>query len=223
MVGLTNGGRNDRAHLLKATRRLGRTVRTEAKLFLQRPTRRRPWTVPCALFLSVFTVGTFLTWLLWPGEWHIRLRDGGIERESGHFTHNARLLPLGRQQAWDRAKLDPCSWLYFEINAGDGRHTRGFFTNGNGFLEEYLRAAQASMRGFCAVVLEADPQMAAPLTAVRSEKGSKAKRFDVFPGMVVGKINGTEEVTLRENISGSKGGVVDASDGARAATTSGTL
>ncbi len=195
-----------RSHLLKATRRLGRTVRTEAKLFLARPTRRRPWTKPCAICALVVLVACTLVWMFWPGElaWH----DGQLSRESGHFTHNTRILPLGRQRAWERAALEPCSWLYFEVNAGDGRHTAGFFTNGNTFMEEVLRASQASMRGFCAVAIEPDPQMSAPLSSVRAEKGGKAKRFDVFAGIAAAAANGTEDVRLRDATDGG-GSVLD--------------
>lgn len=206
-VGGSGGARapKQRSHLLKATRRLGRTVRTEAKLFLARPTRRRPWTKPCLILLAIVATIYTLVWLFWPGE--LAWIDGQLSRESGHFTHNTRILPLGRQKAWEQAGLEPCSWLYFEVNAGDGRHTTNFFTNGNGFLEEVLRASQASMRGFCAVITEPDPQMSAPLSAIRAEKGGKARRFDVFAGIAASNSNGTEEVRLRDATNG--GNVLD--------------
>eukprot|EP00171_Calliarthron_tuberculosum_P014920 IDg14920t1 len=192
-------GTGSRSHLLKATRRLGRSIRTEAKLFMQRPSRQRWWMRPLIALISVLTVLSLLTWQLWPGE--ISFHDGSFHRESSHFTHNQRLLPLPRQSAWDSSRLKACSWVYLEVNAGDGRHTHAFFTNGNTFLEEYLRASQASMRGFCAVALEPDPQMAAPLAAVRSEKGAKASRFDVYAGVAVGTASAIEQVRLQAHIA----------------------
>ncbi len=77
-------------------------------------------------------------------------------REGSHITEKARRL-LPRQRAWEQADLEACSWVYLEVNAGDGRHTRRFFDDGNGFLEEYLRSSQAAMHGFCAVAVETDP------------------------------------------------------------------
>lgn len=188
---MARGGIDARSALLKATRRLGRTVRTEAKLFMARPTRPRPWTKPCIFGLGAVSIIWVLVYLFWPGE--LRVVGGHIRSDGGHFSHNTKVL-LPRQRAWEKADLKPCSWVYLEVNAGDGHHMRSFFNNGNSFLEEYLRGSQASMRGFCAVAIETDPQMGVPLATVRREKGNKARRFDVFSGVAAGAEDGVESV-----------------------------
>lgn len=186
-----------RSHVLKAIRRFLRTIRTEWRLFIARPMRKRPWTGACiGIFVCALLVTIFLA-IVYKPEARSFIEHGNI-REATHFTHNAQIFLLP-QRDWDRTRLPPCSWLYLEVNAGDGRHMDAFFKNGNQFLEEYLRAVQASMRGFCAVAFEPDPQMAPALRQVRRNKGRKARRFDVFAGIVFGADNDTETIALREH------------------------
>jgi hypothetical protein len=88
-----------------------------------------------------------------------------------------------KQQTISRADLSPCSWLYLEVNAHDGRDLDGFFTNGNRYFEEVLRAELSPARAFCAAALESDPAHAEALLAVRADKARFTRRFNVFAGI----------------------------------------
>lgn len=104
---------------------------------------------------------------------------------------------MARQPPFEAAALHPCSWLYLEFGAKNGRHLDRFFSDGNSFLEEFLRATQSAMRGFCAVAFEANPAMEKPLQQVRSVQGKKAHSFHVYAGVVPGRANATENVVLQ--------------------------
>lgn len=181
-------------HLTKAARRAFRTVSTEARLFLARPLRRRPWTLPfililafaLLLLLTVRLLSTFAPLLL-----HYE-----PQRES-HFSHNAHAF-LPRPAKFETVRARQCSWHYVEFSAKDGRHLDGFFNNGNAFLEEFLRATQSSMRAFCALAVEADPAMSKLLNNVRKARGRKASHFDVFTRIVPAAVDETEQIKFRD-------------------------
>lgn len=80
-----------------------------------------------------------------------------------------------------------------------------FFTDGGGFLEEFLRATQSSMRGFCALAFDGNPAMEQHLMEVRKLQGRKAHRFHVYSGVVPGSVNTTEHVFLRSVEDASRG------------------
>lgn len=184
-----------RSLLAKSVRRVLRTARTELRLFVARPRRARS----APVLLGVVVVALLVALpplLLLLRRAHRVDRDQGQSREDAHFTHDTRFV-LPAQRDWERVRLRSCSWLYLEFGAKDGRHSDAFFTNGNGFLEEYLRATQSSMRGFCAAIFEPDPAMEALLMDVREVRGRKARSFNVFAGVVPSATNGTEDVQLR--------------------------
>jgi hypothetical protein len=106
----------------------------------------------------------------------------GPAREAQHFSRKTRFF-VPRQLPVDQADLSPCSWLYLEVNALDGRDLAGFFENGNGMFEETIRAELSFARGFCAVALEPDASRSSELLAVRKNKAQFTNRFDVFPGV----------------------------------------
>lgn len=63
-------------------------------------------------------------------------------------------------------------------------------------MEEFLRATQSSMRGFCALAFDGNPAMEQHLLNVRKARGRKAFRFNVYTGVLPGKVNITERVQL---------------------------
>lgn len=108
----------------------------------------------------------------------------GRSREDMHFKRLVHLF-MPRQKALSQANISPCSWVYLEVNAYDGRDIDGFFTDANGIFEESLRAEQAVSRAFCAYAFESDSKFADSLLAVRADKGLFVRRFHVFPGVSV--------------------------------------
>lgn len=113
-----------------------------------------------------------------------------------HFSHTVHLY-IPKQVPFEAAALHPCSWLYLEFGAKDGRYTNRFFSDGNSFLEEFLRATQSAMRGFCAIAFEGNPNMKKTLQDVRSVQGKKAHSFHVYAGIVPGRVNATEDIILQ--------------------------
>lgn len=181
-------------HLSKSLRRTLRSIKTEFRLFLAKPTRRRPWTLPL-LALLVILIVSFVVFrvvsALFPT---VIFREP--RREETHFTHDIHPF-LPRPSDFEQVRSRPCSWLYLEFGAKDGRHLDAFFENGNTFLEEFLRGTQSSMRAFCAIALEPDPAMSKLLMDVRSMRARKASHFNVFPQFVPGTHNGSESISFR--------------------------
>lgn len=191
----SSGSFSTRFLLSKSIRRLFRSTRTEFKLFLSRPYRRRTWLF--RILLVVFLIILFFIFYILRKLTLVTFIEQGARREETHFTQNVHVF-LPKQPSFEAAKFHPCSWLYLEFGAKDGRHLENFFTNGNAFLEEYLRATQSSMRGFCALAFDANPQMAQSLLQVRKLLGKRAHRFNVYAGVVPAKVNTTETVSLQD-------------------------
>lgn len=180
-----------RSALVKSLRRLLRTARTEVRLFAARPLRRRPWTLP--LLILLFLIFLFVALVTHRSKPASSEKDHSSEDiDISHHVHDV----LPKQAPWESALLHPCSWLYLEFGAKDGRHLDSFFSDGSSFLEEFLRATQSSMRGFCALAFEANPAMEPVLLDVRKVRGRKAFRFNVYAGVVPGAHNGSEKVVM---------------------------
>lgn len=187
---------SSRPLLAKSLRRLARSFRSEARLLLSRSRRRGLRPLPLVLLLLFIVALVLVSLRLWRRLSSSSIfRELGQDRETTHFTKNVHLF-LPRQPDFDSAALHACSWLYLEFGAKDGRHLDGFFANGNGFLEEFLRGTQSSMRGFCALAFDGNPTMEQLLLEVRKVRGRKAFRFNVYAGVVPGKFNATEKVQL---------------------------
>lgn len=191
---LFSGTSTSRLYLSKAARRAVRTVNTEARLFLARPLRRRPWTVPCLLVLACAVVMFVTARLLSTFAPYLLFIEPGRE---AHFTHDAHAF-LPRPENFDTVHKRKCSWLYLEFGSKDGRHVDGFVNDGDHFLEEYLRASQSVMRAFCALAFEPDPAMSKTLNQVRQMRGRKTLHFDIFTQIVPGAIDDTEQLKFRD-------------------------
>jgi hypothetical protein len=147
------------------------------------PARNWPFLLVCALCSCIlFFVAGAVTQRLETRFFAVDEEPLGTEREAQHFSRKTRFF-VPRQLPIQKADLSPCSWLYLEVNALDGRDLRGFFENGNGIFEETLRAELSFARGFCAVALEPDASHRSELLDVRKSKAQFTKRFDVFPGV----------------------------------------
>jgi hypothetical protein len=138
--------------------------------------------VAAALVVAVGSAGVLVADSVFSSP-SVRVRVAGEgDSEKDYFSHRVWSF-VPRQKSFGSADLIPCSWLYLEVNAYDGRDLLGFFTNGNSFLEETLRAEVSPARAFCAVALESDPAHAAALSRIRQRKGHSTRRFDVFTGI----------------------------------------
>ncbi|KAI0567477.1 Fringe-like protein [Gracilaria domingensis] len=180
-------------YLPRSLRRLFRTVRTEWHLFRARPLRRRPWTIPLILTVSCIACLYLLLRVLNVHFSRLRFRE---PRRDTIFTHRVHAF-VPRPKDFDEVYNRRCSWLYAEFGARDGRHVEAFLTEGNEFLEEYMRATQSSVRAFCVAAFDADPLMAKPLNNIRAKKATKTAHFDVFTQLVPAATNGTEPVSFR--------------------------
>lgn len=170
--------------LLKAVRRFVRTATAQIRGFVKRQS-----SVSRIIVLSVALFFFFLA-----GQSILALRRSLASLKTGPLTGNRREdlhfsrvvhLRLSRQRPFSEAVLAPCSWLYLEVNAYDGRDVNGFFTNANDIFEDPMRSEIAPSRAFCAVVLESDPSQQESLLAVRAEKGLFTRSFDVYPSTSV--------------------------------------
>jgi hypothetical protein len=178
-------GPRPRSHLAKASRRCLRTVTNRIRAL----SKQRPLAFKC-IFLCIFT-SLALPLVVTTGR-HVRHRvlrqsDGlsGRAREDMHFKRIVHMY-MPRQKPIQDADLSPCSWVYIEANAFDGRDLQGFFTDGNRIFEEALRAELSVARAFCVIALESDDGHAESLLAIRNAKGLLTRRFDVFPGVSAG-------------------------------------
>lgn len=183
----------NRLLLLKHLRRLFRTIRTEWRLFLARPLRPRPWTVPLILTIVALILFNPLFGLIHAYYSHLKFREPHREH---HFTHKVHTF-LPRPKAFEQVQTRPCSWLYAEFNARDGRFVDDFLTEGKNIFEEYLRATQSTIRSFCVIAFDADPLMAKPLNNIRSQSAKRTRHFEVFPQFVPGALNASENVWFR--------------------------
>lgn len=197
---LTISSNPSRFHVVKSVRRMLRTIRTECRLFLAKPLRRRPWTLPLvslvALLILLFILASFAASLL-PSHLFTDAKNDGTAFIRSVNAFFPRSVPLATVTS------RPCSWLYMEFGAKDGRHIESFFTHPYGFLNEFLRATQSTPRAFCAVAFDPNPAMAKPLLNVRSSHARKACYLNVFTQIVPGATNGTEDVLLRPAKNGN--------------------
>ncbi|CDF39749.1 unnamed protein product [Chondrus crispus] len=194
-----SGRQQDTAMRDCSRRRVFRTLRTDTRLLLLRLRRGRPARRDILfifLFFAFILLFTVVIYVARPPHGYLhRWRDRGTDRESSHFTKNVHMF-LPRQPALDIGAFTPCSWLYLEFGAKDGRHLSNFFINGNGFLEDYLRATQSASHGFCAYAFHGHPAMEPYLRKVRADRGRKTHRFHVYSGVVPGRLNVSERVRL---------------------------
>lgn len=191
---------NTRLHLTKACRRTWRTICTETRLFLLRPFHRRK----CAVFFLLLLASILVLFLqlrfLLPIIAPVLSFYG--PRSETHFSRPNHII-IPRPATFEHIRTRPCSWLYLEFGAKDGRHLDGFFTNGNKFLEEYLRATQSASRAFCALAFEPDPDLLPSLQAVRAKRARRAGTFDVFTKFVPGARDATEILKFRSEDTGN--------------------
>lgn len=85
--------------------------------------------------------------------------------------------------------------MYLEFGAKDGRHIDAF-TNGRSFLDEFLRATQSNVRGFCTIAFDGNRDMEQILLNVRKLRLRRTHRFNVYGGIVPGAKSGPEKVQL---------------------------
>lgn len=195
------GSRGNRSVLLKALRRYFWSTSTRLRAVYKRKPR---------VTLFVFVVFLCVIATVPRASRHIQFlvnsqkteEKFSFSREEMHFKRLVHLY-MPRQSSFSKSyeSLSPCSFVYLEVNAYDGRDIDGFFTDGNGFWEEVNRAEQSVSRAFCAYAFESDQSFADSLLAVRSTRGLFTERFNVFPGVSVGSVEGTSSVTLSELVT----------------------
>lgn len=182
--------------VVKGVRRFLRTLGTKLRRVTSRPEGRKALILVCLLvsFLSILFFVLFPLFNSLPS-WRM-FREREPRREESHFSHKVHTF-LPRTADFDTVANRPCSWLYLEFGAKDGRHLAGFFDNGNGFLEEYLRATQSAVRAFCAIAFDPNPDMLVSLMQTRKIRAQKAAHFNVFTQYVPGSNNDTEQVRMK--------------------------
>lgn len=149
--------------------------------------------VSLAVLFLIFSLTQILRWLLPVVAPVLAYYE---PRRETHFTRRVHVF-LPRPEKFEAVRNRACSWLYVEFGAKDGRHLDGFLSNGNQFLEEYLRATQSSLRAFCAMAFEPDPALTRTLSDVRTAHGKRVGSLDVFTQIVPGARDGTEALKFR--------------------------
>jgi hypothetical protein len=181
----TNGGGRAQLYLWKSVRGNFRSVSTRARSFY----RRQPRLAKILFLVLFFCLASPLVFGAGRHVHHLvntqKTDDQfGFSREDMHFKRLVHLY-VAPQKRFSQADMSPCSWVYLEVNAYDGRDIDGFFRNANGVFEEALRAEQAPSRAFCAYAFESDLRHSDSLLGVRKDIGLFSRRLNVFPGISV--------------------------------------